>query len=251
MLLLLLKLILTPVLITAVSLVGRKWGPEVGGWLMGFPLTSGPVSILLTLQYGQAFAAHAAVGTLGGMASVCVFCLAYSLIAPYMGWLASAAISIAVFLLMIAGWNLIHLTLVPTALLTFAIGGIILALMPKHPSTNGVVTAPKWDIPARMLAAAAFVVALTTLAENLGPQLSGLISPFPVFTVIIASFTHSQQGARAAVQLLRGVVLGSFAFSVFFLVTAWMLPSLPAWLTYATATAAAIAVNSLALRFTR
>jgi hypothetical protein len=52
-----LKLVLTPALIGAVSLAGRRWGPGVSGWLVGFPLTSGSVAFFLSLDHGLAFAA--------------------------------------------------------------------------------------------------------------------------------------------------------------------------------------------------
>jgi hypothetical protein len=51
--LLTMKLLMTPLLIAFVTLVGRKWGPGVGGWLMGFPLTSGPVSMLPALPWAR------------------------------------------------------------------------------------------------------------------------------------------------------------------------------------------------------
>ena len=38
-------------------------------------------------------------------------------------------------------------------------------------------------LPARMIAAAAFVLVLTTFANTLGARLSGVLSPFPLFTV--------------------------------------------------------------------
>src|SRR5579862_5576796 len=77
---LILKLILTPALIGAASLAGRRWGPSVSGWLVGLPLTSGPVSFFLALSHGTGFAAAAAVGTLTGTMSQVPFCLTY-------GWL--------------------------------------------------------------------------------------------------------------------------------------------------------------------
>ena len=60
---LVLKLVVTPLLISAATLVARRWGPGVGGWLAGFPLTSAPVSVFLALEQGPDFAAGAAVGT--------------------------------------------------------------------------------------------------------------------------------------------------------------------------------------------
>ena len=61
---LLFKLLLTPTLLGLVSLIGRRWGPAVSGWIIGLPLTSGPVSLFLALDHGTAFASHAAEGSL-------------------------------------------------------------------------------------------------------------------------------------------------------------------------------------------
>ncbi len=68
---LILKLVLTPVLIGAASLAGRRWGPAVSGWLVGLPLTSGPITFFLALSHGATFAAAAAVGTLTGTLTEC------------------------------------------------------------------------------------------------------------------------------------------------------------------------------------
>ena len=246
-----LKLILTPLLIASVTLVGRRWGAGVSGWLMGFPLTSGPVSIFLALQYGRDFAAKAAVGTLGGIASVCVFCLVYSLVSRKAGWPASAVAAITAFFAAIFLWNMASLALLPTIIIDVIVVVLILLSIPRRQTFAGTVATPRWDIPARMLVATAFVVGLTTFAATLGAQLSGLLSPFPVFSTVIAVFTHHQQGADTASQLLRGVVVGTFSFLSFFLVVAVLLPVVPMFWTYLAATVASIGVNSLALRFVR
>ena len=246
-----LKLIMTPLLIASVTLVGRRWGAGVSGWLMGFPLTSGPVSIFLALQYGRSFAARAAVGTLGGTASVCIFCLVYSLISRKAGWLVSAVIAIAAFFAATYLWNAASLPLLPTILIDVMVAVLVLLLIPRRQTTEEMVTTPRWDIPARMLVATAFVVGLTTFAASLGAQLSGLLSPFPIFSTVIAVFTHHQQGADTASQLLRGVVVGTFSFLCFFLVVAVLLPVAPMLPTYLAATAASIGINGLALRYVR
>ncbi|NTV35808.1 MAG: hypothetical protein HGA53_02540 [Anaerolineaceae bacterium] len=243
-----LKLLITPLLIAFVTLVGRKWGPGVGGWLMGFPLTSGPVSMLLALQYGKDFAAHAAIGTLGGQASVCVFCLTYFYVSQAVAWPISAAVSLAAFFVSVFCWNAAGLSLLPAFVVSVSICAIILLSLPGRSTEVRGASSPKWDIPARMVAAATFVLLLTSAANTLGSQLSGLLTPFPLFGVIIASFTHHQQGAVAAGQMLRGVVMGSFAFSSFFLVVALLLPVFGVGWTYAAATLAALAINSIALR---
>ncbi|GAC1564896.1 MAG: hypothetical protein NVS3B14_00930 [Ktedonobacteraceae bacterium] len=72
----------------------------------------------------------------------------------------------------------------------------------------------------RMLIATAFVLALTGAASVLGPHLSGLLSALPIFSTIVAIFTHKFEGAAAARLVLRGILAGSFAFVVFFLAIA-------------------------------
>src|ERR1700738_1895873 len=86
---LVLKLIVTPALIGAATLAGRRWGPAVGGWLVGFPFTSGPVALFLALDHGTGFAAGASIGMLAGTISQGAFSLAYGSSASRGPWIAS------------------------------------------------------------------------------------------------------------------------------------------------------------------
>ncbi len=138
---LVLKLALTPMLIAAASLAGRRWGPGVSGCLVGLPLTSGPVTFLLALSEGTGFAA----------------------------------------------------------------------------------------------------------ATALGPRLTGLLSPYPVFATVLAIFAHHLQGPRSAVSVMRGTLLGLFGFAGFFLVLSALIESAgiaPAF-TAAVAVSLALQVSSL------
>jgi hypothetical protein len=246
--LLTLKLLLTPFLITLATLVGRKWGPGVSGWLIGLPLTSGPVSLILAVQYGTDYALRAAIGTLAGQTSVCIFCLAYSLAAAKLKWQASAGIAILAFLGSTFVWNRFSLPLIATFFIALLLIGAIFWLIPRREAEYGAMQAPKWDIPARMLLATTFVVLITSYSLLLGPHLSGLLAPFPVFGLVLSTFTHHQLGGEAAVKLLRGVVLGSFGFISFFLVVGLALPALGIVVTYLLATLAAVVVNGVLLK---
>ena len=75
-----------------------------------------------------------------------------------------------------------------------------------------------------MVVATAFVVALTSAAPLLGPRLAGLLAPFPLYGAVLATFAHRLQGREPAVNVLRGLLLGLFAFASFFLVLAVLLP---------------------------
>ena len=50
--------------------------------------------------------------------------------------------------------------------------------------------------------------------------MSGLVAPFPVFVLILAIFTHLHHGSAAAEAMMRGVILGSLSFAMFFVVAA-------------------------------
>jgi hypothetical protein len=242
---------MTPLLIATATLIGRRWGPGVSGWLIGFPLTSGPVSVILALQYGSGFAAQAAVGILGGLISICAFNLAYSFVSRRGNWLVSATAAAVTFLIATALLNSFSLALLPTFVLALAAIGLTLLLIPKQTLQVVVSQAPRWDLPARMIVATVFVITLTGLAPLLGPQLSGLIAPFPVFGTVLAAFAHYQQGAAAARSLLRGMTVSLMGVTGFMLVVGGLLTSLGIGWTYSLAVAVVIIVNGLAFRMIR
>ena len=86
MLLLAAKTLLTPLLLVACTVVSHRWGDLVGGWLLGLPLASGPISVFLAIQHGSVFAAAAARSTLLGFVAVGVFCLTYLALARTRSW---------------------------------------------------------------------------------------------------------------------------------------------------------------------
>jgi hypothetical protein len=253
---LLLKLALAPALIGAVSLAGRRWGPAVSGWLVGLPLTSGPVALLLALDQSPSFAARASGGILAGGISIAVFCLTYSWLAVHRDWRVALVGSWLAFLGCTAALQEVSqevsVPLVPLFAAVVAAQALALALLPRavapaHAAATAHAASAWWDIPARMLVATVFVYLLTEFAPALGPQLSGLLAPFPIYTAILAVFTHRLEGPAAAAHLMRGVVLGLFAFSVFFLLVALLLEPGGAALAFVVASLVALGIQGATL----
>lgn len=231
---LILKLILTPALIGVASLAGRRWGPAVSGWLVGLPLTSGPVAFFLALSHGAAFAAAAVVGTLTGTFAECTFCLTYAWLARRAGWPLSLGISCLAFLGPLAALQYLVLPLALLFSLILVALSLALRLMPpraeteqksdlraREPLAKGAP--PRWDIPLRMVLATGIVLLLTSAAPALGPRLSGLLATFPVYVSILSTFAHRLQGPAAAAGVLRGLLMGLYAFASFFLVLALLI----------------------------
>jgi hypothetical protein len=220
-----LKLFLTPILVGTASLAGRRWGPAVSGWLVGLPLTSGPIVFFLVLTHGTPFATAVAVATLAGAISQAVFCLVYAWLAVRWGWPRALVASCLGFAAATAVLQYLTLSTKPLFLLVALALTLALCLMPGVADAVSIRVGPPpaWDIPTRMVVATAFVLLLTGSAAALGPQLTGLLAPFPLYGAILAVFAHHVHGAVSAVRVLRGLLLGLFAFASFFLVLAELL----------------------------
>lgn len=215
-----LKVLLAPSLIAAVTLAGRRWGATVAGVLVGLPLISAPVVFLLALEHGTAFGAQSAIGVLVGLVPLATFYLMYGLLAPRRTWPVCAVTAWCGYAVVALALRDVTLGAVPAfaAAVTFLL--LVLALLPGPSDGSPPPPAPRWDIPLRMITATAVVLTLTGLARTLGPRVSGLLAPFPVNGAVLSIFTQRLEGAPAAGRLIRGMVLASFTFAVFFLVLA-------------------------------
>jgi hypothetical protein len=250
--LLLIKLTLTPILIGAASIAARKWGPSIGGWIVALPLTSGPVALYLALDHGATFAAGSAEGSIGGLLGDATFALAYGWLARRVGWqvatlsgfaaFGAAAVGIQPF---VGGPPLVLFGVVAVAM------AVCLRLAPAATETRPAGPLPAWDIPARMIVGTAMVLAITTLAPVLGPQLSGILAAFPIYVTVLAIFAHRLEGPEQAMGVARGLQVGLFGTITFFLVvTSTMVPwgIAPAFALGLAATAAVQAVSLRVLR---
>lgn len=245
-----LKLLLMPPLIGLVTLVARRWGAAVGGWIGGLPLVAGPISVFLALEQGPAFAAQSALPSLAATLGIAGFARVYVALAPRLHWVICSLVGYAVFFAVALAAHVLPLNL--AVVFAVVVAGIFVSLRTfPNPPAPPARRVPFHDIPLRMGVATLFVVGVTKTAEWLGPAWSGLLTPFPIMTAILAAFTHHQQGWQASTQILRGLQGAMFGFAAFFLVVGWALPKLPISLTYALAVGVTVGLNALVWRWSR
>jgi hypothetical protein len=251
---LVLKLLLTPAIMVGATLAGRRYGRLATGWLVGLPLTSGPINAFFAAEHGPHFAARAAVGSLSGAIGEVAFCIGYSTTARR-GWAPAVVTGSAGFAVVAALVEALHLTARPavvTALAACAVAALFAGLwLVPHvpPAFDGPEVAPtRWDLPARAVTATTVLLLLTALATTLGPRLSGLLAVYPLYTVVLAAFAQRQAGRSGAVQILRGLMLGLFSFAAFYVTLALALGRVNAVAAYAIAFAGALAVQVVTLR---
>jgi hypothetical protein len=240
-----LKLLLVPALIALVTLAGRRWGPGVAGWLSAFPVVAGPILWFIAIEQGATFAAQAAVGTLSAVLGMLAFGLSYAWAATRFAWplsLTLGYVGYAAMVFVLSQWNATQ----PAAGIV-VLAGLLLAprCYPVFPAVAKTLSKPVNDMLLRMGLGALLVLLVTYFAARLGPGLSGIFAMFPVMGTVLVMFTHRSTGAAAAVQLLRGMVLGFYAFGTFCAVLAWTLPVAGVGPAFAWALAVAAAVQLL------
>lgn len=218
-----LKLLLTPALIGAASLAGRRWGEGFSGWLVGLPFTSGPVIFFLALEHGAGFAAATATGALAGASAEAAFALAYGALCLRWAWPVGLAGGTLAFAAATVGLQRVTLPLAVLFAAVVAILALTIWIMPRRSAPPVSTPAPRWDLPARMVVATALVLLLTGIAPRLGPRLSGLLTTFPVYAGILTVFAHHLRGAAGALAVLHGLMYGLFAFASFFFVLAGLI----------------------------
>jgi hypothetical protein len=240
------KLLLAPGFVVAVSLAGRRWGVGVAGVLGGLPVVVAPILAVVTIVHGRDFGAEAAAGALLALAALALFVVVYANASQRLGPLPSLLAGGAAFL---AGVGLLHtLDLGPAPSLAFvgiafAAGLRCLPAAPAEPVRPA--PPPWWDLPARGLAAAALVIAITAVSGSLGPSLTGLLAPFPILTSVLAVFTHGHAGPRQVTLLMRSFLVGFYSFATFCFVLAITVDSLGGVAAFSLALLAALGVQVL------
>lgn len=247
---LLFKILLAPVLIALVSLAGRKWGPGVGGWLLGLPLSSGPILFFLVLEQGPQFASHAALGSLLGILAWATSVLIYAYCCLKMPWWWSTLIAWLGYFTVAALVLRVNLSVGWAFLLVCAALAAMLLVFPRNIKPGSPPVYERYDLILRMVTAAVMVVTLTGFARILGPVRSGVLSAFPAYTTILAVFSHRHEAA-AAVKTMKGILAGLYTAATFFLALIPGLVHLTAAAAFGLATLSALLVQSVSLAYVR
>ena len=175
---LLLKLMIVPVLVALMSLAARRFGPMVGGLLIGLPWMTGPIIFFLGQERGDSETVKLAVGAMLATVSISAYALTYGRLGMTSRWPVSLAAGAAAYAGV--GWALSGVVLAPTPAALIG-GSCLLAasfLIPAPRQLRPSLALPWWDIPVRMLASAVMVIMIALVSDRLGATASGIL---PVF----------------------------------------------------------------------
>lgn len=250
--LLALKLVVTPLLIGGASLAARRWGPSVGGLIVAFPLTTGPVMLFVALTEGREFAATAVIGTMVGLLSISVYSVVHCRAVGRLGPLPAIALAgLAYGLAALAFGPLADLPGPVVALAAAAGIAAALRLLPPPAPRRVRRGLPAWDLPGRVVVGTTLVVVISTIAPLLGPHASGVVASFPLYVSVVAGFAHATEGAASAIEVQRGLLAGLFGTTAFALLLHLAIVPLGIAAAFALAIAATLLLQALALRLVR
>ncbi len=222
---LVIKLTLVPLLIACVTMIGRRWGARIAGMFAAMPVVAGPIAMFLTVEQGVVFGARAAVGAVGAVTALLVFFLAYAWASRRFAWPGALACSLLAWGLVATAIASLPSRIELAAAMAFASLFATPSLMPRpQGSTRPPAAPPRFDLPIRMLAGALLTLLVTAVASRVGEAWSGLLTAFPVITLVLGIFTHHQAGSSQVAQLFRGMAYGLYAFCGFFITLALLLP---------------------------
>jgi hypothetical protein len=246
--LLLVKLALAPLLVVGSSLAGRRWGHEVSGLLVALPLVAGPILLITELEHGAHFAARAAAASLLGLVALATFVVVFARVAHDRGWPLAVAAGWLAFLAVALAFSATSIPAGVGAALAAAAFALAPLLLPADPYVDDqpIGALPAWDLPARATATALLVLGLTGAAAGLGPTLTGVLTPFPVSTSVLAAFVLALEGPVPADALLRGFLRGAFGFTAFCFLVAVLVVPLGVTAAFTLALGGALAVQLIA-----
>ncbi|WP_233830972.1 hypothetical protein [Paraburkholderia sp. ZP32-5] len=246
--LLVLKLVLVPAFLAALTLAARLWGPSVAGWLSALPVVAGPIVLLLALERGPGFAAQAAVASIAAIAASEAFNLAY-------GWSCRRFAWPLALLAGMAGWLGTALLLVRLpGSFGWALAAACVAVAASQnglPRVSGKVPAARIglaDLAVRMLAGALLTLVVTTASASMGAAWSGVLSVFPLLASVLAVSAQRAHGADFVALLMRGMVVGRVSFATFFAMIALLLPQFGVAASFACAAVVSIVAHGLTRR---
>ena len=223
------------------SLAARRWGHAVSGYLGGFPMIGGPITLYLAIDHGPDFAARSALVTMAAVAGQAAHMLAFSVTGRAVGAIAGLLAGWAAFAAVSAGVGVLPLT--PVWALAIAASGLVaMARFLPHPKSATTLPAiPPAELWLRLAAALGLAAAILFGASALGPTLSGILLSMPITGSIMPPFTLALYGPDALARLQRGFITGLTGFTAFFLVVSVAVVPLGIVASFSAATAAAIA----------
>lgn len=230
------KVILSSIMVIGITVVAEKGNPRLAGVLMGFPLGAGLALLFLGIEQGVDFAAHSALWSIPGVLAMLAFCLGYSVAGRFSSGNSIATIALCTLTGLIC-YFLGTLTLqrfLPNS--TEARIIVLLVFIPIFAYLLKCKKSVTIEKPVKaqgnlliLINRAAFasliIIAITGIAQSVGPTWSGLFATFPTAILPSTLILHRQHGSELVPTIFQETTFGMFAIVVFAIGVHFFFPS--------------------------
>lgn len=229
----LIKIAITVLIVTTLSIIAERVSPRVAGILSGYPLGAAIALFFIGIEQGAVFAGESALFTAAGMAALLSFLYFY--------YLVSIRIKNTV-------WSMVLASL--AGMTAFSVGDIILNALPL-PNWGLVIVAaagvlgfgalfkhiPNASIERRVhlgplvlllraSLAALVILVITGAAHLVPPRWAGLFSAFPVNVFPLILILHGTYGPEQAHTVIKNLPTGLWALVLYALTISFAYPRL-------------------------
>jgi hypothetical protein len=226
------KIVITAGIVMTLSLIAEHVRPRVAGILAGFPLGFAIVVYFYGVEQGADFASASAVYTLAGFGSILMFVGAYYLTSSRLTGLTAAILAPVIGFLAYLGTSAL-IRLIPFNLvgaLAFGIALIfVFIILFRRIENTIIINRARFGlklIAVRALLAAAAVLAITAVANQVGAQWAGLFSAFPTTLLPLLLIIHFTYGATHVHTIIKNFPQGLGSTAVFLTIVHGLYPVL-------------------------
>jgi hypothetical protein len=220
----------TAFLVTLASALAEALGPFWGGLIASLPVSAGPAYVFLALDHDQDFVAASALSGLVANAGTGLFLIVYSVLAghrPQWQSLGPAVLAWLIASVMLRQFAWSAATALVLNLLTYGAGFIVLSrVRPPNNVRAPAVRSRLFDLPARAVAVAAFVLIVVAASSFLGARATGMMAVFPISIISLILIVRPRIGGLASSLLAASALRSMLGFGMMLLALHFAIVSL-------------------------
>ncbi|MBE0695814.1 MAG: hypothetical protein IH586_02730 [Anaerolineaceae bacterium] len=228
---LLIKIAVTIIIVTGMSIVAERVSPRAAGILSGYPLGTAISLFFIGMEQGPAYAGASALYAVAGMAALLSFLYCYylgSVRVQRFSILAGSLAAIGGFL--VVDGLLLALPLPAWASLLIAGGailgfGVLFRGIPNAKIANRIRLGPK-VLFFRASLAALIIVGIIGAAKIVPASLAGLFSAFPSTVFPLVLIIHHTYGPKQAHTIIKNLPTGLWSLVLYTLTISFAYPRL-------------------------
>jgi hypothetical protein len=232
----LLKIAITVIVVTTLSLIAEHISPRAAGILSGYPLGSAIALFFIGVEQGAVFAGQSAIYNVAGLAALLFFMFVYYLVSRSLpSRLAKAVIiaaaSVAANLAFFGLDAFLHAMSLPAwgcvlvaAAAILGFGGLFRGI-PNAQIAQRIRLGPGVLI-FRAALATLVILAITGAAHLVPPAWAGLFSAYPATVFPLLLILHSTYGAEQAHTVIKNLPTGLWALFLYSLTISFAYPRL-------------------------